>query len=100
MGWIYLLVIYNYAAIHENGGNGLNGGKNVFEMENVRNSSNNLSVLTELEQKEDLCTRALGDENVFQCCELLTALVRSKKWSAVGRTLTTISELLLKPENR
>jgi hypothetical protein len=66
---------------------------------NASNSSNNLSGLSEFEHVDNF-TDALGDENVFRCCELMTTLVRSKKWLEISHTLMAVSEALLKPENR
>lgn len=69
-------------------------------MTNVKNFSNNVSGLTELEQEDDNFMDALGGENIFRCCELLTTLLGNKKWLEISHILTTISKALLKPENR
>jgi hypothetical protein len=69
-------------------------------MANVKNFSNNLSGLKELEQENDNFTDVLSDEIIFQGCELLTTFLRNKKWLEIGDTSTTISKALLNPENR
>jgi hypothetical protein len=75
------------------------GEKGVVRMPGIRNLSNRLSGLAEVEQ-DNCFTDASGDEIVFRCCERLPTLLVSKNWQEIGYTLTAVSEALLKRENR
>lgn len=68
-------------------------------MAGISNVSYRLSGLTEVEQV-DCFTDSSGDEIVFRCRERLPTLLLSKNWQEIGYTLTSVSEALLKPENR